>query len=151
MLRRWRRIEPDADKPVFKQVADDIRDQIRHGTLRPGEHLPGEIRIAEIYGVGLTTVRSTLRLLRSERLIVTEHGVGSRVREPEERSPMTIPPGARVTVRPATADERLRFGLEEHEPVAVIESDGVIEVIPAYRVVLVAETEPGEQAQQGEE
>ena len=151
MLRRRRRIDPEADRPVFKQVADDIRDQIRRGTLQPGEQLPGEARIADVYGVGLTTVRSTLRLLRSERLVVTEDGVGSRVREPEERSPVIIPPGARVTIRPADHDERLRFGLEEHEPMVVIETGDGVEVIPAYRVVLVAETEPGEQAQQGEE
>ena len=64
---------------------------------------------------------------------------------------MTIPPGARVTIRPADDDERRRFGLEEHEPVAVIETADGVEVLPAYRVVLVAEAETGEQAQQGEE
>lgn len=139
MLRRQQRIDPDADRPVFKQVADDIRAQIRLGTLSPGEHLPGEARIAEEYQVGLTTVRNALRLLRIERLIVTERAVGSRVREPEERSPLLIPPGARVTIRPADDNERRRFGLDEHEPVAVIETAVGVKVWPAYRVVLVAD------------
>jgi GntR family transcriptional regulator len=147
-MRRRRRIDHGADRPVYKQVADDIRDQIRLGVLRPGAQLPGEPRIAEEYGVGANTVRSALALLRSERLIVTEHGVGSRVREQEERTDVTIPPGARVTIRPADADERRRFGLSENDSVVVIETADSAEVLPAYRVTLVAEAggsaEPGE-------
>lgn len=150
MLRRRRRIDHHGERPVFKQVADDLRDQIRVGTLEPGEQLPGEKRIADIYGVGHDTIRAALRQLRSELLIITERGVGSRVREPEDRTAMTIPPGARVTIRPADADERRRFGLAEHEPVAVIETDDGAEVLPAYRVVLVAETEADEGSQPGE-
>lgn len=149
MLRRRRRIDHHAERAVFRQVADDIRDQIKQGTLVPGEDLPGEKRIADIYGVGGDTVRSALRQLRSELLIVTETGVGSRVREPEERTVMDIPPGARVTIRPADADERRRFALAEHEPVAVIETADGTEVLPAYKVELVARE--GESAEpQGE-
>jgi GntR family transcriptional regulator len=141
MLRRRRRIDPDADRPVWKQVADDIRDQIRLGNLQPGEHLPGEAHIAQEYEVGLNTVRSALRQLRGERLIVTERAVGSRVREPEKRSIMNIPPGARLTIRPADDEERRRFGLDEHEPVVVIENEGFEEVFPAYRLTLQAPEE----------
>ncbi|WP_158079465.1 winged helix-turn-helix domain-containing protein [Actinomadura sp. CNU-125] len=124
---------------MYKQVADDIRHQIQLGLLLPGAQLPSESRIADEYGVGANSVRSALRVLRAERLIVTEAGVGSRVRDPEERSMVTIPPGARVTIRPATDDERRRFGLEPGEPVAVIATAEGEEVLPAYRVVLVAE------------
>jgi len=139
MLRRRRRIDHTAERAVFRQVADDIRDQIKQGTLVPGEDLPGEKRIADIYGVGGDTVRSALRQLRSELLIVTETGVGSRVREPEERTAMEIPAGARVVIRPADSDERRRFALAEHEPVVVIETEDGKEVLPAYRVELVAD------------
>jgi hypothetical protein len=61
---------------------------------------------------------------------------------------VTIPPGARVTIRPADADERRRFGLSENDSVVVIETADSAEVLPAYRVTLVAEAggsaEPGE-------
>lgn len=140
-MRRRRRIDHQADRPAYKQLADDIRDQIQLGILAAGAPLPGEARIAAEYEVGVNTVRSALQLLRHERLLVTERGVGSRVRDPEERSRMTIPPGARVTIRPAADDERRRFGLDAHEPVAVIETADGVEVLPAYRVVLVAEPE----------
>lgn len=138
-MRRRRRIDPTADRPVYKQVADDIRDQIRLGALTPGAQLPAEPRIAEEYGVGANTVRSALAVLRAERLIVTEHGTGSRVREQEERADVTIPPGARVTIRPADVDECRRFGLAPGDPVVVIETSRDTEVLPAYRVTLVAE------------
>lgn len=144
-MRRRRRIDPLADRPAYKQVADDIRHQIQLGILAAGAQLPGEARIAAEYEVGVNTIRSALQLLRSERLIVTERGVGSRVRDREERYTMTIPPGARVTIRPADDDERRRFGLDVHEPVAVIETAEGVEVLPAYRVVLVADGEAGRQ------
>lgn len=124
---------------MYKQVADDIRDQIRLGLLLPGAELPSESRIGDEYGVGANSVRSALRLLRAERLIVTEAGVGSRVRDPEERSTVIIPPGARVTFRPASEDERRRFGLDPGEPVAVIATAESEQVLPAYRLVLIAE------------
>jgi hypothetical protein len=77
-------------------------------------------------------------VLRAERLIVTEQGVGSRVRAADHRRTVNIPRGARVVVRPATEPERRRWGLAEHEPVAVIETDAGTEVLLAYRIVLVA-------------
>lgn len=144
-MRRRRRIDPQADRPAYKQVADDIRNQIQLGILAARAELPGEARIAAEYEVGVNTVRSALQLLRSERLIVTERGVGSRVRGREERSTVTIPPGARVTIRPADDDERRRFGLAAHEPVAVVETTEGVQVLPAYRVVLVAEEETSPQ------
>jgi GntR family transcriptional regulator len=124
---------------VYRQVADDLRNQIRCGGLRPGERLPGEERLAAGYGVGLNSIRAALQLLRAERLVVTEHGVGTRVREPQERTTVNIPNGARWYVRPATEQERRRLGLAEHEPVVVVETDGHERVWAAYRHVFESE------------
>lgn len=138
-MRRGRRVDPAADRPVYKQVADDLRDQINTGDLVPGEGLPGEARLADEYSVGVNSIRNALDILRGEGWIVTEKGVGSRVRAREERSVVDLPPGARVTVRPATEEERRRFGLSDREPVAQIdEPDGAMLVLPAYKVVFQA-------------
>lgn len=146
-MRRRRRIDPYSDRPVYRQVADDLRAQILDGTIPAGEMLLGEARLATEYEVGATSIRNALTVLRAERLIVTEQGVGSRVRAADDRRTVKIPRGARITVRAATEVERRRWGLAEHEPVAVIETGDGTEVLPAYRVVLVADPEeqpPGE-------
>lgn len=137
-MRRRRRIDPTLDRPRYKQVADDLREQIRDGSVRPGEMLPGEARLAAMYDVGTNSIRAALHILRAERLIVTEQGVGSRVSEPEEAHvSVHVPAGASITIRPASDSERRRWGLAPHEPVAVIETlDGRSQIVPAYRCVL---------------
>ena len=54
---------------AYRQFADEIEDQIMQGTLKPGERLPGEIALAEMFGVTRSTVREGLRQLESEGLV----------------------------------------------------------------------------------
>lgn len=110
-MRHGRPVNPSLDRPAYKQVADDIRDQTRTGDLQPGEGLPSEAHLAHSYGVGLNTIRTALVLLRGEGLIVTERSVGSRVRWPEEPIVIVLPPTGRVVLRPATESERLALKL----------------------------------------
>jgi GntR family transcriptional regulator len=128
---------------VYKQVADDLRGQIHDGSLQPGEELPGEARLGQIYNVGMNSIRNALAILRAEGLLVTERGRGSRVREHRRRAVVKLPRGSRAHVRPATADERERLGLGEGEPVIVlVGDDGAEQVLPAYQVELEAGEQP---------
>lgn len=142
-MRRRRRVDHHSDRPVYKQVADDMREQIISGILKPGEALPGEARIADEYEVGTNTIRSALALLRAEGLIVTEKAVGSRVRERGERAIVDLPPGAKIDVRPPTDEDRRDLSklgkvLGDGEPVAEIqEADGTTQVHPAYQTTFV--------------
>jgi GntR family transcriptional regulator len=74
-------IDPHSDRPVFKQIADHYRDAIERGELAPGAALPSESQMIKTYGVAGGTVRRALDVLRTEGLIATEHGRGTRVRE----------------------------------------------------------------------
>jgi GntR family transcriptional regulator len=65
---------------VYKQVADDLRRRITTGEFNPGDPIPSEQSIVGYYGVGRTTARQAVALIRAEGLIVTEHGRGSYVR-----------------------------------------------------------------------
>jgi DNA-binding FadR family transcriptional regulator len=71
--------------PAYQALADDIRDQITSGRLRPGERLPTEPELCLRSGVSRSTVREALRLLASQHLIVTTRGVsgGSYVARPD--------------------------------------------------------------------
>lgn len=54
---------------AYRQFADEIEAQIMQGTLQPGEQLPGEQALAEMFGVTRSTVREGLRQLESEGLV----------------------------------------------------------------------------------
>jgi DNA-binding FadR family transcriptional regulator len=59
-----------------QQVEDQIKGAILSGTLRSGERLPGELELAQQFGVSRTTVREALRSLAAQNLIVKTPGAG---------------------------------------------------------------------------
>jgi GntR family transcriptional regulator, transcriptional repressor for pyruvate dehydrogenase complex len=71
--------------PAYQILADELREEITSGRLRPGERLPPEPELCVRSGVSRSTVREALRLLASQHLIVTTRGVtgGSFVAHPD--------------------------------------------------------------------
>ncbi|MGG7571201.1 GntR family transcriptional regulator [Streptomyces sirii] len=67
-------------KPKYLQIADDLAEQIRAGSLAPGTAVPSETELMERYGVASGTVRKAVAELRTTQLIETHHGRGSFVR-----------------------------------------------------------------------
>ncbi|MFG3710979.1 GntR family transcriptional regulator [Micromonospora sp. NPDC047730] len=109
-----------ADPARYRQIADSLRSRIESGELPAGFTLPGEVTLAEEYGVARGTLQRALETLRAEGLIETIVGRGTQVRarQPvQELGPDRYRAGwgDRLTVynvdrSPATADlaERLR-------------------------------------------
>lgn len=52
-----------ATRPLYYQVAMDIRDRIGDGAYRPGSRLPTELELMEEFGVSRVTVRKALKEL----------------------------------------------------------------------------------------
>ena len=75
-------IDSGDDRPVFKQIADDLRRAIEDGRYAPGDKLPSETDLIKRYDVARMTVRSAVGLLAAEGLTVAEHGRGVFVRQP---------------------------------------------------------------------
>jgi GntR family transcriptional regulator len=73
-------IDPGSDRPVYKQIADHLREAIARRELPEGEQLPSETQLMEHYGVARMTIRNALRLLQDEGLTTAEHGRGVYVR-----------------------------------------------------------------------
>ena len=77
---RVRRRREPASTPVrrvrkaYEQVADQLRELIVRGELRPGDRLPVESALARDFGVSRATVREALRLLTAQSLVRTEKG-----------------------------------------------------------------------------
>jgi DNA-binding GntR family transcriptional regulator len=138
-----RPLDPSSGRPLYRQMADEIRDAINAGRLRPGQLLPPEPSLAEGYEVGVDVVRAGLAVLRGEGLIVTEHGRGSRVRRLLERVVVNVPPGISIRTRMPTPAEREAIGdaegrvIPEGVPVLEVErEDGRVELYPGDRVTL---------------
>jgi GntR family transcriptional regulator len=66
----------------YRQIADDLREQITTGTLRHGSQLPTEPKLAAAYGASRSTVRLAIGLLIQQGLVETRQGVGTYVTEP---------------------------------------------------------------------
>lgn len=76
-------IDRDADQPVYAQLAESLRQQILAGSYRPGEKLPSENMLVEMYKVSPMTVRRAINLLASQGVVATARGSGTYVKEVE--------------------------------------------------------------------
>jgi GntR family mannosyl-D-glycerate transport/metabolism transcriptional repressor len=69
------------NKPMYRQIADALREKITAGELKPGDALPTESSLQETFSVSRVTVRQALKLLTEEQIIESIQGSGSYVRE----------------------------------------------------------------------
>ena len=65
---------------VYTKLFNQLREQITQGGYAPGQRMPTEREICEIYGVSRITVRHALRLLCEQGLVVRHQGRGTFVR-----------------------------------------------------------------------
>ncbi|MFB7274584.1 GntR family transcriptional regulator [Streptomyces sp. NPDC056244] len=116
---------------AYERIADDLRQSIRAGELKPGDRLPPETRLAEEYRRSVPTIRDALRLLQDEGLIEKQHGRGNFVRKPRTRV-------LRTNVRHQWEKDRAREPVELRERTGATEHDtglGVDDLVfyAAYR------------------
>jgi GntR family transcriptional regulator len=70
--------EADA-RPIYAQVAEEIKALIARGELAEGAHLPPVRQLAADLGVNLNTVATAYRELQGEGLLSIRHGAGAVV------------------------------------------------------------------------
>lgn len=79
-------INRESDLPVYAQLAESLRQQMLAGEYQPGEKLPSENMLVEMYKVSPMTVRRAINLLASQGIVTTARGSGTFVKEVELRS-----------------------------------------------------------------
>ncbi|MEO3788738.1 GntR family transcriptional regulator [Nonomuraea sp. B10E15] len=85
-------LDREGPVPVYRQVADLVRDQIERGELQAGDPVPSEATLEKEYDIARTTARRVARELREQGLAYTVQGEGTFVGQPgAPRSPKTIP------------------------------------------------------------
>ena len=65
--------KPIRPKKVSAQIAEQIRSSILAGEFAPGDKLPPERELAEMFGVSRPSVREALNILTSSGLVEEDH------------------------------------------------------------------------------
>lgn len=131
-------VDHNSPVPYYAQVKETLRERIERGEWRPGEQIPGEPELCQLFGVSRTVIRQALTELGFEGLIVRAKGKGTFVAEPkiteslaqrltgfyEDMAGRGAPPVSRVLqqqLAPATDRIAGYLGLAPGAPVVVIE------------------------------
>jgi DNA-binding transcriptional regulator YhcF (GntR family) len=69
-------IDPMSGVPVYRQLADLLREQIASGELAPRTPLPSAKTLAQEHGIAIGTVTRAVDVLREEGLVRTIPGRG---------------------------------------------------------------------------
>lgn len=72
--------KPIKPKKVSSQIAEQIRSSILAGEFAPGDKLPPERELAEMFGVSRPSVREALNLLAASGLVESYQGGGTVVK-----------------------------------------------------------------------
>lgn len=79
-----------AQRKIYEQIAEQIKEQIVSGKLPPGHKLPSTRELTERYQVGRSTMREALSMLKAMGLIEIRQGEGCFVRSVDDTE-MEVP------------------------------------------------------------
>jgi len=65
---------PYEKKRAFEEIANQIKQQVSNGHLKPGDRLPPETEIARQFNVGRNTIREALRVLELSGFVKIQRG-----------------------------------------------------------------------------
>src|SRR5689334_14960714 len=65
--------------PMYRQIAEQLREQIQSGRLAPGKQLPTEGELRDRYNASRNTIRDAIKWLISLGLVETRPGQGTFV------------------------------------------------------------------------
>src|SRR5271166_7031939 len=65
--------------PMYRQIAEDLRQQIESGGLKPGQQLRTELELRDHYGASRNTVRDAIKWLTTLGLVESRPGQGTFV------------------------------------------------------------------------
>jgi GntR family transcriptional regulator len=74
-------LNPQSPIPLYRQLADQLQEQIRCSNFAPGSRIPSEHQLAAEHGIGRPTVRQAIDLLVRKGLLTRRRGAGTFVRD----------------------------------------------------------------------
>jgi GntR family transcriptional regulator len=144
-------IDFDSHIPYYIQLIEALKEKIDRGELKPGDQIPSEPELCEIYGISRTVVRQALKEMEYEGLIYRRKGKGTFVAEPKiseslvqkltgfyqdmvDRGHKPITQVLSHEVEPANAKVARHLGLEPGTRVFAIERLRFVEQVPIVLV-----------------
>jgi GntR family transcriptional regulator len=117
-------VDKTSPVPLYFQIAENLKNAIEAGTLKPGQRLDNEITLSERLSVSRPTVRQAIQRLTNEGLVVRQRGVGTVIvdRRIQRRLALSSlyedlsasgkePATSVLSVRSAPADEEIAAAL----------------------------------------
>lgn len=74
----------NSTKSLYLQIKEKIVEQILKGELKPGEKIPSERELCELYGVSRITVRQALKEATEDGFLFSVQGKGTFVEDKDE-------------------------------------------------------------------
>lgn len=110
-----------------EEVRSHLLSQIRDGQLQPGQRLPTEPALAQLYGISRPTLREILSGLEADGLIRRVHGVGTFVaqQQPLVQTSLDLDVGVTEAVLAANADLGIEVLSMKQEPAGGWIADGL--------------------------
>ena len=68
-------------EPIYRRIAEDLRQKIESGDLAPGSQLPTEVDLRDTYDASRNTIRDAVKWLINRGLVETRPGQGTFVIE----------------------------------------------------------------------
>lgn len=82
------KIDKNSMVPIYKQVADSIRDDVYNGILEKGDKLVSEQNLSESIGISRGTVRKAIAVLIDDGTLVQIQGKGTFVNDQDVEFPL---------------------------------------------------------------
>jgi GntR family transcriptional regulator len=68
-------------RPLYAKVREQLIARIRSGEWKPGQLIPNEFEVADLFGVSQGTARKAIAALAAEGLVIRQQGRGTFVVE----------------------------------------------------------------------
>jgi len=109
-------LDDNDSRPIYLQLAVQVKEQIRRGALRPGDELPSVRELASELGINLHTVHKAYQTLRDDGVLRLRPGRVPRVAPLRETPADRDEIDARITARLSELiTEAFHLGLSQKE------------------------------------
>jgi DNA-binding FadR family transcriptional regulator len=131
--------------PRSHQVRDQLEQAIGRGDYQPGDRLPSERELSEMFGVSRVSVREAIRGLEAVGLVEVRHGAGTMVVDPSQRASRDLSRWMKSNRGEVLELLRVRAALDElaGEEAAEHRSPEDLEAIREAHAAFVAASEKG--------
>lgn len=113
------------DKPVYIQIADELRNNIQQQTYKPGDKLPTEAQLSQRFSVNRHTIRNAIALLKEKGLIRVDRGRGTFVAGISIQYPI----GKRVRYNDSLKAQGIKASYQKIKAIEIPAEDAIAEAL----------------------